>query len=344
MLLSCTCSRPQLSEWLNQIALSHHVSTPVKTGEKSFRFQPVTESALFHFEEYVPTVMPPVRTLFPMDADVFSYKKTTSRYSHFENIDESPQIIFGVRPCDLRAIHITDKVLLHGAQDPGYSAKRNATVIVAYRCSKPCSPLCFCGFTGAINETRGADVLLTPDGDTIHIEVYTPAGKELYEVSDFSKNEHDKKKSLKPAKNIPDTFGRTPAMSLHKTVVAVNSKKNSRLLTVAAERCVSCGICNYVCPTCTCFCLHDSPESSETAGSRTRSLAACMTERFGTTPGEAPERKTAAERTIFRYTQKWSFQTDNPDVLRCTGCGRCVQQCPAGIDIYSAVTRAGENI
>ena len=106
-------------------------------------------------------------------------------------------------------------------------------------------------------------------------------------------------------------------------------------------KCLSCGCCTFICPTCQCFTITD--EGSQLDGRRLRSWDSCMTPLFTMeTSGHNP-RPTKANRMRNRVSHKFSFYPERYDgYFSCVGCGRCVVSCPVSLDIRHMVKAAVE--
>ena len=98
-----------------------------------------------------------------------------------------------------------------------------------------------------------------------------------------------------------------------------------------SDRCLSCGICTFLCPTCHCFDIQDEMEGFD--GRRARMWDTCMFSEYTLhTSGHNP-RPTRKERTRNRISHKYSYFPEKFDVIACVGCGRCINYCPVNIDL-----------
>ncbi len=106
-----------------------------------------------------------------------------------------------------------------------------------------------------------------------------------------------------------------------------------------AMRCISCGTCTYVCPSCYCFSINDS--IVETKGDRYRCWDNCFNPLYTEeTSGHNPRAK-KANRFRNRFSHKFWYYPDKYDSLLCSGCGRCIMHCPTRIDIREVIRVMG---
>jgi formate hydrogenlyase subunit 6/NADH:ubiquinone oxidoreductase subunit I len=106
-----------------------------------------------------------------------------------------------------------------------------------------------------------------------------------------------------------------------------------------AEKCVGCGTCNLVCPTCYCFDVEDEVDVSLEGGSRHRHWDGCMLREFSAVAGGEVFRKNLAARQRHRVYRKFKYISDTTGEPWCVGCGRCTAFCTAGISIVNMVNR-----
>ena len=198
-----------VQSWLRELAKSQAVFFPQPTGERSYRFEPVTPSSALDLTRYVPTIVPPNKKLMPAQDELVRFRSGKQGKPEVEVvIDKSHRILAGVRSCDLKAIWLMDKVQRDGVPDPYYLSRRDNTAIVAVDCAKPCSDHAFCQATRSLGHQEGADVYLTPVGDEILVESLTARGDDLVAKAKFgpAKDAAGLRKQAEAAR--PKPFGR----------------------------------------------------------------------------------------------------------------------------------------
>lgn len=244
--------------------------------------------------------------------------------------DEAPTryAFLGVRPCDLRAVAVQDRVLGAGS---GYARRRAAAFLVAVNCTEP-APTCFCTSTAAADLT---DLVLTElvDGDAVSYlaEAGSPAGDRLLATLPgrlASGAEVDRARALVRA--AAGRTGRTlPAVDLRALLA---ERVQAGHWDDVAQRCLACGNCTMVCPTCFCTTVEDTSDlTGEVAGRRLR-WDSCFDRDFSYLHG-GPVRPSVQARYRQWLTHKLGTWHDQFGESGCVGCGRCIVWCPVGIDL-----------
>lgn len=285
---------------------------------------------------YRNTTVSPKSIVFPDLEEMFSFQKGKEGY-HIElpASDEHKQLIFGIRPCDARALNILDAPFKDAYEDPYYLPKRRNTVLVGLGCTKPCDS-CFCTSLG-INpsESTDVDIMLTDIGNQLLIEPASEAGKELIDTT--SGVEEATEADEARAREVREA-------SYHKVTRKIDTEDIKKKLLPSfdnqdywekiATKCVSCGICTFLCPTCYCFDIND--ELVKGQGARFRSWDSCAFPIYTKMPMENP-REEKWRRVRQKVNHKYGFHPMNFDIIACTGCGRCIRLCPVNWDITQAL-------
>jgi sulfhydrogenase subunit beta (sulfur reductase) len=245
-----------------------------------------------------------------------------------------------VRPCDIQAIAVQDRVFLGGSYvDPHYRARREGAFILAVNCGQAAAT-CFCvSMSTGPKAERGFDLALTeldPDGDhRFLIEVGSERGGALLaEVSHRVASEQDRATARAVSERTAASMGREmPDVDMQDLLM--RNLEHPRWNDVAG-RCLTCGNCTMVCPTCFCTNTEEDLDlTGETAG-RTRKWTSCYTLDFSYIHGGSV-RSTAKSRYRQWMTHKLATWYDQFGTSGCVGCGRCITWCPVGIDITEEV-------
>jgi ferredoxin len=249
----------------------------------------------------------------------------------------APRMAFlGVRPCELAAIEVQDRVFL-GTEyvDPTYAARRENAFIVAVNCGEP-GELCFCASMDTGPEARsGFDLSLTEIiSSTEHFFVATvgsEAGKVVLADTPAIVASHF---DIESAENIlsqaAQNMGRTLATDGLAETLA-DSYTHPRWQEVA-ERCLSCANCTQVCPTCFCSTVEDVTDLTGDSAERQRYWDSCFTSDFSYIHGGSI-RPSGMSRYRQWLIHKLSTWQDQFGTSGCVGCGRCIAWCPVGIDL-----------
>ena len=260
--------------------------------------------------------------------------------------EPAPVAIVGARPCELAALDILDRVLQNGeVPDPGYAGRRQGSFVVVVECGSPSSS-CFCSSMGTgPAATEGFDLALTeltePDDHRFLVRVGSEVGAEVLDATSWRSPEpHDFDQRDMVVARSSTRMGRSLDTDGLAALLARNLD-HPRWEQVA-DRCLSCGNCTLVCPTCFCSDVDDVSDLSGTV-ERQRSWASCFDRAHSYIHG-GPVRPTTSSCYRQWLTHKLSTWWDQFDTSGCVGCGRCVTWCPVGIDITeeAAAIRATE--
>jgi ferredoxin len=287
--------------------------------------------------------------LFPSTLQLWHARRGEDGSLQVEEDDsERPRYAFiGVRSCDLHAIGIQDRIFIHDRfTDPDYEARRQGAFIVAVSCGQSAST-CFCASmdTGPA-VSSGHDLALTElldaDGHRFLVEAGTPAGEEVLEEL--------------PRRDAGETDRRAAA-----EVVAQAASQQTRALDTTdikdllyrnlehprwdevSERCLSCGNCTMVCPTCFCSTVEDHTDLAGDEAERVRQWDSCFSLDHSYVHGGSV-RSTRPSRYRQWMTHKLGSWIDQFGTSGCVGCGRCIAWCPVAIDITeeAAAIRASD--
>jgi ferredoxin len=254
--------------------------------------------------------------------------------------DAPPRLaFFGVRPCDLRAIGIQDRVLGSGHGNSRYGARRAAVLIVAVNCTEP-GETCFCTSMGTgPGAGRGYDLALTElasrDRHGFLVDVGTEAGAAvLAGVPHGPASEAVVEGARGAVAGAAQRMGRSmPQSGVHELMAASHSA--ARWEDVAS-RCLSCGNCTLACPTCFCTTVEDVTDLSGDHAERWQHWSSCFDLDFSYLHS-GPVRASASSRYRQWLTHKLGTWHDQFGSSGCVGCGRCIVWCPVGIDLTEEV-------
>lgn len=337
----------QLDSWFNYLAQNNRFFFPKKTEAVNYSFSQVESPQTFDFISYRPTILPPVKQLFPDGEVLFTYHKDNDGHYVFNQSSSDALLLAGVRPCDLKAIHLMDEVFAEGIKDSHYLQRRAGVSIIAFNCLTPCYAHCFCQAARSLDFEQGADVFITPlfisnqsdDSQQQYlIEELTSSGEQLMQTLTATPcNEALEVKQQAKAMR-PEPFGRQFITSLEQVSETIRTDNADDIYESYAQRCFSCGTCNLVCPTCYCFDIRDDFSLDGNSGEKTRHWDACLIPGFAEVAGGHNFRAQAAARQRHRLRRKFSYLSQRfSEHSFCTGCGRCGRQCTTGIDIFDIV-------
>lgn len=254
---------------------------------------------------------------------------------HFESSrQEAPKTaILGVRACDIAALAIQDAHFLHGPHvDPYYQARRERLLLVAVNCSHPAAT-CFCASTGDGPEVvSGYDILLDELDEGFLVRSGSSRGAvivgELPLVPAGEEQQGAAYQQIQACRAQQRAL--PPAMELERLGTLLEDARWTRI----AERCLSCGNCTAVCPTCFCHRESETPALDGKHSEHWRDADSCFNEDHSYIVGEVVRHGTR-ERYRQWMTHKLFSWVAQYGRTGCTGCGRCTTWCPAGIDFVA---------
>jgi sulfhydrogenase subunit beta (sulfur reductase) len=257
-----------------------------------------------------------------------------------EPADETPLAFIGVRSCELHAIGIQDRVFLGGSYvERDYAARRTDNFVVAVNCFEP-GGTCFCVSMGTGPKAEaGYDLALTEILEGEHrvlVEVGTERGAEvLAQLPHREASEADLADAESAVAGAVEKMGRQLETGDLRDLLARNLE-NPRWDDVA-ERCLTCGNCTMVCPTCFCTTVEDATDLTGGSAERVRLWDSCYSVDYSYIHGGSV-RPTGRSRYRQWLTHKFGTWHDQFGSSGCVGCGRCITWCPVGIDVTEELT------
>ena len=286
--------------------------------------------------------------LFPPRHTLFTLEKTSDGVELVDTIEPTPRFAFiGMRPCELAAMEIQDRVFGGGPfSDPEYLTRRKEAFVVSVNCVVT-GGTCFCSSMGTGPRARkGFDLavteLLDESSHDFLIEAGSPRGEEV--LADLQQ---------RPAADDElaeaDRLLRLAAVSMGRSLETTEIKE--LLLTNldhprwerVGDQCLTCTNCTMVCPTCFCATVEDAQSLDGSTATRIRHWDSCFTNEFSYIHGGSLRTSPAARYRQW-MTHKLASWIDQFGMSGCVGCGRCITWCPVGIDItkIAAAIRASE--
>jgi sulfhydrogenase subunit beta (sulfur reductase) len=328
--------KTELADFVARLVEKHRVYAPVRQQETT-NFQEISSADQVDLG-FANTTLSPKSLLIPQSEAMFEFSldRSSGKAGILYEIetDHLPRLIFGIRPCDAKALQLLDlnfSALSH--HDPWWERRRQITTLVGLGCNTPC-PTCFCTSVGCGPfATEGLDVLLIDLDKEFAIQGITEKGQRLLDDMDIKAEASATKKeavsalqvsSLQSIKSVVPTEG----LKDHE----VNALFSAEFWEEVQFACINCGVCTFVCPTCWCFDIQD--EVLKDNGLRLRSWDSCMFPLFTLHGSGHNPRNQKLQRVRQRFMHKLKYFPDKYHKgVACVGCGRCVQQCPVNIDI-----------
>lgn len=313
----------------------------------TYRLKRRADQALFGFavgpQSWKKFLHPPVLSLW----------KATRDGDDFQIAAEAEPVpkwaFLGVRSCDLHAIGIQDRVFLGGRYpDPSYAARRADVCLVAINCMHA-GGTCFCvSMDTGPRVTSAHDLALTEviaDGRHYFlVETGSDLGAAiLAEVPHRPAGQAERAAADAVVERTAASMGRSLDSGDIKDLLYRNYE-HPRWQEVA-DRCLTCGNCTMVCPTCFCSTVEDVTDVTGTQAERRRVWDSCFTLGFSYLHGGSV-RQTPRSRYRQWMTHKLATWIDQFGTSGCVGCGRCITWCPVGIDVTQEISaiRASDGI
>jgi sulfhydrogenase subunit beta (sulfur reductase) len=280
------------------------------------------------------------RYLHPPLLDLWRAEKTKDGMAVTETAAPAQRYAFlAVRSCELHAIAIQDRVLMQGPYvDAHYQARREGAFIIAVNCGQA-GGTCFCASMNTGPKARdGFDLALTELLGKTHeflVEIGSERGAAMLDtISHSAAGPQHTAQAAGAVANAEGNMGRHMRADDVRAVLLANLE-HPRWDNVA-ERCLTCGNCTMVCPTCFCTSTWDENDLTGNVAERKRRWDSCFTMDFSYIHGGSV-RASGSSRYRQWITHKLANWIDQFGTSGCVGCGRCITWCPVGIDITEEV-------
>ena len=292
--------------------------------------------------EYPTSVLPPKKFLLPPREVLFKFNAKTMEME--TEIEYEPTVIFGVHTCDMHGMELLDRVHNTGYADQHYKLRRDNTYLVSIECLQPCMEHAFCKSMGTLTVPEDFDLHLTDLGEAYAIDIGSEKGELLLEgcssIWDPTDEDYEHINDVMAAKWPNFQYRLDFDVTDLPNLLAVSQK--SPLWDELGERCLACGMCTKVCPTCYCFDVTDEVDLNLENGERVRIWDSCQIEKFAVVAGGHNFRSSRALRQRHRFNRKGKYQYEAFGLIGCVGCGRCAAACLVHItpvDTYNGLYR-----
>ena len=333
-----TLAKKDLDTFIAKLSKDVRVTAPVKKGEKNYAFAEVTSAKDIELI-YIPTILPPKKYFLPQKEAILEY--------NIENKDWQPvleyqdMVIFGVHTCDLAGIQCLNIVFSDKPKDINYIVRKNKIAIIGLECNDYCDEHANCKVMDNHLPNGGYDLFFTDVSDYFIVHVNTLAGEEIVEKTGVFKNAEEKHiKDLEALREKKRKIFKDEVGTNHKELKPLFDKSmESKVWEDLDKKCIACGNCTNVCPTCYCFDIEDDINLDLNTGSRIRKWDSCQAETFAKVAGDENFREERGDRQRHRYMRKFSYPVNRFSRYFCTGCGRCTRTCMAEIKLKETINQ-----
>ncbi|MDO5424852.1 MAG: 4Fe-4S dicluster domain-containing protein [Eubacteriales bacterium] len=331
-------AKENLSALFGKIAESRELYLPVNISGQA-NFAAWSEGSAVDLDT-LKTVKSPKDAFFPQSENLYTVKKDGKKLSvEPEALKDRDFVVFGMKACDVQGIQVLDKVFLADPVDTFYAARRAHGTIVALACHEP-EETCFCKVFGIDCAEPAADVAAWMVDGELYWKALTEKGEALTEAvqSLLTSAEGEEEKIEEEKKAIRAIVEKLPYSHLSLegwNGDSLKEKFDSPLWEELYKPCLACGTCTFVCPTCQCYDIKDYDTGHGVK--RYRCWDSCMYSDF-TMMAHGNNRTSQMQRFRQRFMHKLVyFPANNDGMYSCVGCGRCVEKCPAALNIVKVI-------
>lgn len=311
---------------------------PQRKGSNSFVFAPLKDISKIDLNY--------TRTILPLKKYLLRPVETISKWTPCQGYRTTPEnegekhVLFGVHPCDIKAIEILDMVMRDNYIDERYFAARDNIAVIGISCEP--DELCFCHSMQADFVESGFELFLSDVDDGYLVTVRTSLGDDmvsaahhLFEEVTRGTIERFKYRNEERRKR----FSKQSQIDISQLPEIIDLEYKSVIWKEYGDKCLSCGGCTMVCPTCYCYDIYDEVALSQQEGVRKRKWDSCFFADYALVAGGENFREKRHSRFRYRYLHKQEGFVSKYGRPSCTGCGRCIEVCPAGIDLREVIRK-----
>jgi sulfhydrogenase subunit beta (sulfur reductase) len=290
--------------------------------------------------DYTRTILPPKKYFLPPRECLLRYRRDTG-YEPYEEDLGRRIVLLGVHACDVYGLNILDEVFGGKYPDPYYQARRRHVAVIGVDCTP--DEHCFCRSMRADFVDKGFDLFFHDIGDHYLTFVGTALGDDMVlatgslfepvtadDITEYKRRSEAKREAFRlhvEIRDLPEIF---------------ELEYHHDLWQELGDKCLGCGACSFVCPTCYCFDVCDRAELGSVEGTRERTWDSCLFPTHALVAGGENFRASRASRLKFRFYHKQRGFVAEYGRPSCVGCGRCIAACPVGIDIVQVLNRLRE--
>jgi sulfhydrogenase subunit beta (sulfur reductase) len=323
-------TRQEVSAWLDRLAQEQTLIDVA--GNILYRSVTDTHEVVWDFDRSFMSVK---EVFFPPTERLMLIEKIGAEVKLTETLPDEKSIIFGVRPCDARGLLTLDALFIENDPvDPYYAQRRENTTLIGLSCQS-LGPSCCTNVGGAPDDPAGMDIMLTASGGGYVAEIFTDKGEKI-------------SKRFPVFDGLSEIRPHPSAARKHGYKIAPKefwpAKFNDDFWAETAERCLSCRICAYVCPSCRCFDVRDEAlpgGNGQNQSERVRCWDSCNGIPYRRVAGGHNPRFMKNQRLRNRFYCKFYYFPLHYGPVSCTGCGRCIDACPVNVDITEVLGYVG---
>lgn len=304
-------------------------------GKPLYAFEPVTDFKDLSLD-YTTTTRPAKRYFLPSHETLCTFKVHENGWEKSVDFNiHEPNVFFGLHACDINALNKLDKVLMESNfPTPYYAAKRRNMFIIGIECMP--QPFCFCRSMGTDSAYHGFDMFLTDLGDRYFVEVQSAAAFNfLSKINTREPKEKDHARYVEVIEAKNSMF--TAHVDTTDLAKILDMEFQSDVWKYWGDKCLSCGTCASVCPTCYCYGVEESVDLDLNGAKKVKHLYSCNLIDFAEVAGGHNFRPESHDRLKYRYYHKHRGFVEEFEESLCVGCGRCSEACLARITVPEVI-------
>lgn len=330
-------AKEKMAELVDFLAARQKLVGPISLDNGQFKFAEVSSLAELSLD-YIPTILPPKKYFMPQYETLLKYDVADGQ--KMKAVLEVEELtLFGLHTCDLAGIQCLNVVFSDRPRDMHYLIRKGYFTLIGLECNAYCDSYANCAMLRNHLPKGGYDLFFSELENFYFVAINTHKGEQIIKDSGLfdpvSSQGEEQLQALRKRKKaifkseVPIRYQDIPRL--------FDETFDSDVWGQIGEKCLSCGNCTNVCPTCYCFDVMDEPELDLNKGRRIRVWDSCQHENFAKVAGGESFRETRLDRKRHRFNRKFRYPMVKYNRIFCTGCGRCSRTCMAKIDLKETI-------
>lgn len=329
--------KTRLAELVAFLASRQKVVGPVELSHGQYKFAEVSSLEEMSLD-YIPTILPPKKYCMPQHETLLAYDVSDGQQME-ARVEVEELILFGLHTCDLAGIQCLNIVFADRPRDMHYLIRKQYMTLIGLECANYCDSYANCAMLRNHLPKGGYDLFFSELDDGYFVDINTHKGELIVEESGlFDPVSPEGKQQLQQLRKEKKEIFKSEVPIRYQDIPRLFDETfDSDVWQQIGEKCLSCGNCTNVCPTCYCFDVRDEPELDLSKGKRIRVWDSCQHENFAEVAGDENFREKRSDRKRHRFNRKFRYPMVRYQRLFCTGCGRCSRTCMAKIDLKETI-------